>query len=219
MLKLKVNPTKLDAVYNLTNLANLTNTAPTTTVPPTNIENLEIVSSDKITTTTQHPNQYWCFWDRHEFQHQPIQCPISYGSAIITNKCISHQTSDVYYIYNEMPDTYKKNVKNLDPIVDYKKSYYETDGVFCSFECCKAFIEDNVLDPKYSDSMFLLNKMYMDMYGIPPKNLKTAPHWRLLKEYGGNFDIDLFRQHGDFEMIKNVAMPECLPLSKIYKEI
>ena len=43
-------------------------------------------------------------------------------------------------------------------------NYYETDGCFCSFNCCLAFINDNVHNAMYSSSKHLLMKMYYDIF-------------------------------------------------------
>ena len=47
----------------------------------------------------------------------------------------------------------QKSCKNCDQID--KKDYYITDGIFCSFNCCLAFI-NNTNDKLYHDSLNLL---------------------------------------------------------------
>ena len=70
--------------------------------------------------------------------------------------------------------------------------FYEVDGIFCSFECCLAFIQENKNIPLYVHSKSLLIKMYSEMYN-EIKVIENAPSWRLLKAYGGNLEIDEFR--------------------------
>ena len=73
------------------------------------------------------------------------------------------------------------------------KEYYETDGIFCSFNCCKAFINDNKHKKMYNQSLTLLMRMYNEMFGVTIHVIDSAPHWRVLKEYGGNLSIIEFR--------------------------
>ena len=63
---------------------------------------------------------------------------------------------------------------------------FELDGVFCSGECRQAFLEEHVQDFIYKDSVALL-KLYDDTKYVP------AMSWRLLKEYGGRFTVEEFR--------------------------
>ena len=41
--------------------------------------------------------------------------------------------------------------------------YYETDGIFCSFNCCQSYINDNKHIRLYDNSHMLLLKMYNDL--------------------------------------------------------
>jgi hypothetical protein len=87
------------------------------------------------------------------------------------------------------------NNKQNSQLLINKEEYYQTDGVFCSFNCCKSFIKDNKHNRLYEQSEFLLIKMYNDVLSSKNMNINEAPHWRLLEEYGGNLTINQFREN------------------------
>ena len=129
----------------------------------------------------------YCFWCRHSFKTKPIGCPIKYVPNQYEKKYFSEITKDKYVIKYSVPNT-----QHIDGDI-IEKNYYETDGVFCSFNCCFSFIEENKKNPIYQHSTFLLMKIYSEIFKEFPVNINPAPSWRLLKNYGGNLDIDEFR--------------------------
>lgn len=171
----------------------------------------------------QHLN---CFWDRHPISsnNHPIGCPIKYIPNEIHKMYFSDITKEKYYI--------KQNISQFDNniFVDNSKqlienNYYETVGIFCSFPCCLAYINDNVKDMLYVHSKFLLYKMFFEMYDnkIDYNIIKPAPSWKLLCEYGGNMNIETFRQSTQQYkyietnyIIKNI--PNFKPIGSIYEE-
>ena len=72
-------------------------------------------------------------------------------------------------------------------------NYYETDGIFCGFSCCLAYIRENKKNPIYLDSEHLLRKIYYDFF--KSTDIICSPHWRILKEYGGTVTIEEFRNN------------------------
>ena len=130
--------------------------------------------------------EIYCFWCRHSFQTKPIGCPIKYVPNQYEKKYFSEITKDKYVIKYNVAKT--QDVSNI-----IEKNYYETDGVFCSFNCCLSFIEENKKNPLYQHSSFLLIKIYSEIFNDFPTKITPAPTWRLLKKYGGNLDIDEFR--------------------------
>ena len=131
---------------------------------------------------------YHCFWCRDFFNTTPVGCPIKFypGSIYIKYKSIS---SENYY---EVIEPIQRQSHEYSD-----RSYYHTDGIFCSFNCCKAFIDENNEKPLYSDSNILLVKMYNDFTGKNVNFISPAPHWRTLKCYGGFMDINEFRNTFD----------------------
>ena len=84
----------------------------------------------------------------------------------------------------------KDNMSNMS------QSHFLVDGVFCSFNCCLAFIQENSKNMLYDKSKQLLYKMYMICFPQIPETqaIIAAPHWRLLKDYGGHLSIEEFRK-------------------------
>lgn len=135
--------------------------------------------------------RYHCYWCRSPFETRPIGCPIKYVASQAVKKYHSHISRDTYTIKESIPH----NKTSLDaPNISIKiGEYYETDGVFCSFNCCQAFINDNHYDRKYTLSNMLLMKMYNTMMGTKVIRISPAPHWRTLDLYGGHMNILAFR--------------------------
>lgn len=153
--------------------------------------NLSMVDINNINLKTTS-NIYNCYWCKHSFDSYAIGCPIRYVPKQCVKTYYSNISKDDYKIKEDI--TYKK-YKQLENEDNYslKNSYYETDGVFCSFNCCKAYIKENRHQKIYNTSMTLLNKMYFDITDQYCKNIIEAPSWRNLKEYGGHLDIEDFR--------------------------
>ena len=149
--------------------------------------------------------KYNCYWCRHPFESKPIGCPIRYISNKGVKKYYSEVSKDNYTIKENI--TYNKrnilnendlsisNNSNNSIINVEQKEFYETDGIFCSFNCCKAYIKDNKHNTLYEHSEFLLSKLYFDMIGSKNIFINPAPHWRLLTEYGGKLSINQFRDN------------------------
>jgi hypothetical protein len=157
----------------------------------------------RLSTDGQLPNEttMCCFWCRHGFDSPPIGCPTRFVPSQITKQYVSVITKDPYIIKQNVTSAKKARLALDMPKPDgisisvVEKDYYETDGVFCSFNCCLAFVEDRRTDPLYVQSRQLLFKMYNDSYGKypAPDDILPAPHWRLLRSYGGHLSIDEFR--------------------------
>lgn len=117
---------------------------------------------------------YFCFWDRHPFTTTPVYCPIE--------KIVKPQ------IKNYVSHINGKQYKIQDTNQDIKYHNYNTDGIFCSIECCLSFINDNKHNPLYQNSEYYLKEI------LEVTDCKSAPHWRLLAEYGGTHTIEEFRK-------------------------
>jgi hypothetical protein len=164
--------------------------------------------------------QYHCFWCKNPFETKPIGCPIKYVSNKATKKYHSHISKDTYTI-NENITNNRKDKLNDDLIVINNSPYYETDGVFCSFNCCKAFILDNKHNRLYDNSLLLLNKMYNEITGTLNSVISVAPHWRTLEQYGGHLNILQFRDsfnNIDYEYHGFSRNVNFVPLTSLYEE-
>ena len=102
------------------------------------------------------------------------------------------------------------------------KEHYICDGIFCSFNCCLAFINDNQHLPLYEYSYNLLKHIHSKIFDINTF-IKPSPNWRLLNVFGGNKSIEEFRKTFDsiiYEDIDNYItnIPDQLPIGWLYKE-
>jgi len=160
-----------------------------------------------------------CFWDRHSFNYRPLGCPIEYVSNKIYKSYHSEITKDQYIlrenITSKQLEEFKTELSNNKNLIKAEfnvdeNDYYLIDGLFCSFNCCLAYIKENNTNPLYHNSEILLNKMYYDTFGSKSQPLIEAPSWRLLKNYGGHILIEDFRrnffkvEYNDFD---NVVYP------------
>lgn len=166
--------------------------------------------------------RYHCFWCRHPFDTQPIGCPIRYVSNQAEKKYHSQISQDIYRIKENITSKKYQHIKQSDQISLKIGEYYETDGVFCSFNCCQAWINENKHNITYNMSSILLAKMYNTIMDTKTIIISPAPHWRLLEQYGGHLNIIKFREsfnkidykyHGITKQI-----PNFLPLGKLYEE-
>jgi hypothetical protein len=137
--------------------------------------------------------QYNCYWCRHHFNTPQIGCPIKYISSQAVKQYFSEISRDKYIIKENINLVRKDMIKDDKRIEIHEKEYYETDGVFCSFNCCNAYIKDNKHNLLYSQSEVLLTEIYNQIFGNDIKTIENAPHWRLIDKYGGHLTIDQFR--------------------------
>lgn len=159
--------------------------------------------------------KYCCYWCRHKFESASIGCPIKYISKKAVKNYFSEVSKDFYtikenitrqrsqmihqnkskFVFTEMSATTTTAPAATCTIEINHKDYYSTDGIFCSFNCCKAFIKDNKHNKLYESSDILLTKLYNDMYNVKNIVINPSPHWRLLVDYGGNLTIQQFRDN------------------------
>jgi hypothetical protein len=151
-----------------------------------------------------------CFWCRHGFTYKPIGCPVEYIPHRMIKKYHSEITKDVYVLRENVTSSQLKNMQPSDSKIQVQeRDYYLMDGLFCSFNCCLAFIRDNRF-PLYHNSETYLNKIYFDIFGVDSAPLMAAPSWRLLKNYGGHMTIEEFRFNFykvEYFDINNVVCP------------
>jgi len=81
-----------------------------------------------------------------------------------------------------------------------EKNMFDTEGIFCSFSCCKSYMLDNPSYKKYMTLLYLLNLKLIknvtsnikinELDGI---QIRRSPHWKLLERSGGSMSITEFR--------------------------
>lgn len=161
-----------------------------------------------------------CFWCRHRFDSAPIGCPLRYVPNQV-EKTLHTRANETY--------TINENIASSEIVSDQKQTrenYYETDGVFCSFNCCSAFIDDNYTDSRYKFSRSLMMGMFCAVNDIDPRDvperIRPAPSWRLLTEYGGHLSIEEFRASFDSvaftETHRLNNVPVSRPIAVMYEE-
>jgi len=163
-----------------------------------------------------------CYWCKHNFDWKPIGCPIKYVNTVIEKSYVSHITKDKYYMRENILKSklkYVLNQKNFE-ITAFPFDHYLTDGIFCSFNCTLAFIKDNNHDIFYKESHSLLHCLYYDLVGKKITKIIPSPHWRLLKDFGGPFDIEEYRSKlnsVDYKFMFDIR--DMKSISKIFKEV
>lgn len=169
-------------------------------------------------------HKYKCFWDRNYIPDNihPIGCPIKYIPTKATKSYHSEISKEKYTIVENVTDKKAKKLeKKKDPrILIDQKNYYQTDGIFCSFNCCMAYIQapENKHNSLYRHSESLLLKMYNDLN--PDEKMVEiicAPHWRTLEEFGGHLTVEQFRD--SFNKIEYVDHGIiCLSIGRLFED-
>lgn len=148
---------------------------------------------------------YHCYWCKHEIDTDNVLgCPIKFMHNQLVKNIKNDINSEIYSIRENTTETNDNIVKSLNSkniTCEFdRKNYYIVDGAFCSFNCALAFIRDNCKDKFYANSEMLLYKMYADIHAEfdlkideIPDMINCAPHWRLLKIFGGEMSIEEFR--------------------------
>jgi hypothetical protein len=166
----------------------------------------------------ENNNTLRCYWDHHTFKGTIIYCPISYRPRQVAKKGqneLKIKNNDVHINNFIIKENISKNkdISNLN-VVEVTDAYYEVDGVFCSPECCLAYINEEkskVGGSKYTDSERLLHFMLGLTTRISPAN-----NFRLLLEYGGNLTIEQFRKKN--KSIKYVYYGTTVPISHLFEK-
>lgn len=162
--------------------------------------------------------EYHCFWDHHPISAgtDPIGCPIRFVPDKTTRTYLSEITKDKFTVKESMLKGQQLPIE-FDMKIE-KNNYYETDGIFCSFNCCLAFIRKNKKESMYKDSELLLHQIHNEYFGHC--TISEAPDWRILKEYGGPIDIDSFRTN--FSKVvydyKGIYKPHFKPIATAFEE-
>jgi hypothetical protein len=163
------------------------------------VDELKNVHNAKISTVYNHSNrELCCFWDRHPFVGEPIYCPVEKVQQPLIKQYVSSINGKTYKIQDSMQQP--------------KLQEYYVDGVFCSIECCLAFIEANKFDPIYQNSEYYLREIFNNL-----ADQKRAPSWRLLSVYGGNMTIEEYRK----SFINTIYIPDGIvynPICFLFKE-
>lgn len=146
-----------------------------------------------------NPESYKCFWCRNSFtEKQPIGCPVKYIPPVIHRNYFSEINKEKFVV--------KESVlkgENISAVIEdlsiENNDYYETDGIFCDLPCALAFARENKKNPLYAESEILIHR-------IAGCKVDSAPHWRMLREYGGTLDIKDFRESSKYTEYQNFGV-------------
>lgn len=167
---------------------------------------IDITQSGPLPRSTSKP----CWWCRHSFNTLPVGCPIKYHppthiNAIDKSRFVEHLSS-----------------MNISP-VDNSTDFFETEGLFCSLSCTKAYILDQLAkteSPKYKTSLGLISLLRFKMEGVKD-TVSVSPSWKMLIEYGGPLNIQEYRSSVGFtEYVEttNLRRPYLFSSSQYFKE-
>lgn len=120
-----------------------------------------------------------CWWCRHSFDTHPLGCPLRY----FPHKKEGQEQELLDAKFKEL----NYNAETND--------YFETEGIFCSFPCIKAYIMDNLsckANSRYKDSLTLLTLLYTKFFG-KIITIPTAPSWKVSADYGGHLTPKEYR--------------------------
>ena len=168
-----------------------------------------------------HSGHYNCFWDRHPIgMIKPIGCPVEYVFSQGIRDYVSEISKNRYLIRESLTK------KSLERIMQAKskdigfisQDFYLTDGIFCSFNCCLAFIKENYRNHLYKNSEQLLYKLYFETFGKKIKLITPANHWRSLLIYGGDMTIDQFRNNLESVDYNFQGTMNLRPISHVYEK-
>jgi len=142
-----------------------------------------------------------CWWCRHPMPEntRPIGCPIKYVPHQAIKSYYSELSKDKYTIKENITESRAKHiVQNKDKRISLlKRGYYITEGAYCSFNCCMAYIQDPSTKNNdfYTDSEALLLKMYNTIVEHQIDEIIPAHSWKKLMVYGGDLTIEKFREN------------------------
>jgi hypothetical protein len=156
---------------------------------------------------------YHCMWCTFPIANAPIGCPVKR----VTVRPVSKPQKVV-----DEEDVVKKEDPSkqvVEPII--VPNSYQTTGVFCSFNCVMAFIQDHSHDVFFAHSERLLASMYCDLTGgsNEPVTIRPAPHYTNLSIFGGEMSEVQFKQSFDKIVYVNKGRVNLYSFSTLFEEI
>jgi hypothetical protein len=96
---------------------------------------------------------------------------------------------------------------------------YYSDGIFCSFNCVKAYILDQKNDTRFSESIKLLSHIYCYVSGtLEPVIINPSPPWKFLKQHAGHLTIEQYKQYIDRIVYIEKGIVQMKPVVILYEE-
>lgn len=166
-----------------------------------------------------------CFWCRGGINNSPLGCPVRWVNHLIEKNYKSTMTKDGYTLKENVSESKLRDVFTTThlQVSEHVNGYFQTDGLFCSFNCVYAFILDNKHNTLYKESMPLLFHLYERLTGETIKvgtPFHPAPSWRLLKEFGGPLTREEFVNSFNVVYYKYLFTIDIMrPLSQVFSKV
>ena len=157
------------------------------------IHNCFVCISDFQVKKPPHDIKSECWWCLHPFTSVPLGCPISYSPSRTIKEYHSDISRDKYRIKENVTERRKKMTERDERVRVDSEEFYDTDGIFCSFNCIASYIDANKHNITYRFSEVLLVKLYYSLTNTRIKSINRAPDQRMLKKRGGPWTIEEFR--------------------------
>lgn len=143
-----------------------------------------------------------CMWDRHTFNTVPLGIPIKWHPSYFVKE-FSNESGEKYTVkqYVSKKSREKLEKRREENLQLYKQEFFSTDGIVCSFNCMLAFIQ-STKDKTYKNSYYLAKLLYKKIFNRTETIEPAEDPCRLLKEYGGIYDIEEYRSN--FNNIKYI---------------
>jgi hypothetical protein len=98
-----------------------------------------------------------------------------------------------------------------------KTGQFSTEGIFCSFNCITSYVHEFGHTYRYRESGHLLYLLYRKLFqtNLALIDILPSPSWKLLKEYGGNLDVEDYRkslQHVEYKQMNQTWFINALEL-------
>lgn len=144
-----------------------------------------------VTPVLDGARKYRCMWCTLNVENEPIGCPIDVIEKLVNNK-------------------------NLDQM---RSVNFQTFGVFCCFNCAKAYCCDRSFDPKFKHSPKLLASMYRLLHdSSDPITITPSPHPAMMSAYGGDMSEAQYRQCVNRAVYVNKGILKLFPVTVVYEE-
>lgn len=156
-----------------------------------------------------------CCWHCTEsFKSRPLGFPIAYVPSFYASvfKSDKDDAQPVVYRHN----IYQPRKEEMKAEV-YKRDYFETEGIFCSFPCMIAYGSQRKNQIEYAASRGLIYRLHKKLYN---KDLvwRCAPDVRLLKKFGGHLSIEDFRSEEASDYRQTLKFEGGLKKTEVLKE-
>lgn len=171
---------------------------------------IDIVQNGALPRMTNKP----CWWCRSTFSSIPVGCPIKY------NKNTPGSTD---------AKRFEDYLKSINIASDGTNDFFETEGLFCTLSCAKAYALDQLQrsgSSKYKDSLTLLDLIHHKTLQLEGNvdataHIHAAPSWRMIDEWGGHLTPREFRE--SFGLVEyrdtiNVRRPMLYSTAQYYQE-